>query len=275
MMSEFRCVDTHSLWTKTKPERMGERYRLLRTEGEKCFLFPHGTPHDPGRPHYPICNKEGCLSCSGLQAAYKRLSLLGKYSEAYKRVVGKGIEEAKEEAIRLALRYADPSDPTNKCNWAIRAAKKKGIIPTPPRIPLGGGLEMAKCVAWQEVYSPALGKYVRRCARFAGVGELGEVGDVPLGQPTGQRCVSWKRVYSPALGKYVRRCAEFAGTGELGETYVPRSRRTRRPRRLAGLGKAVAPGECARTKGGVVYCYFPGRGVRFVGKRVPAGMREV
>lgn len=132
----FRCVDTRNPWTGTKPETMHERYRLLQTEGEKCFLFPHGTPHDPGRPHYPICNKQGCLSCSGLQAAYKRLSMLGKYSELYKRVVGKGIEEAKRECVLLALQYADPSDPTNKCNWAIRAAKRMGIIPVPPPRPL-------------------------------------------------------------------------------------------------------------------------------------------
>jgi len=137
MRSIFRCVDTRRPWSETKPERMWERYELLRREGEKCFLFPHGTPHDPGRPHYPICTREGCLSCAGLQAAYKRLRQLGKYSEAYKRIVGKGIDEAVRECILLALQYADPSDPTNKCNWAIRAAKRMGLIPYPPPRPIG------------------------------------------------------------------------------------------------------------------------------------------
>lgn len=42
-----------------------------------------------------------------------------------------------------------------------------------------GGLgKMSKCVSWQTVYSPALGKEVRRCAKFAkfaGAGGLGQL----------------------------------------------------------------------------------------------------
>lgn len=136
-----------------------------------------------------------------------------------------------------------------------------------------------KCVEWKEVWSPALGKYVRRCARFAIAG-VPELGDAGLGQPKGQKCVRWKYVWSPALGKYVRRCAEFEGvSGEMGEVYVPlRARaaaRPRPPRLRGGLGIAVQPRQCAKTKLGVYYCWIPGRGVKFVGKTPLPGYQVV
>jgi len=48
----------------------------------------------------------------------------------------------------------------------------------------GGNIDMArKCVRWQEVYSPVLGKMVRRCADFeggglSGIGNLGALSDI-------------------------------------------------------------------------------------------------
>jgi len=128
------------------------------------------------------------------------------------------------------------------------------------------------CVEWQEVYSPALGKYVRRCKRYQAHYPTGPVSGL---EGRYWHCVEWQEVYSPALGKYVRRCKRYAPGGtagvELGETYVPLRERAR----MGELGKVIPPGTCTATRFGVYYCYIPGRGVRFVGKSPLPGYRVV
>jgi hypothetical protein len=78
-----------------------------------------------------------------------------------------------------------------------------------------------KCIKYQEVYSPVLGKKVKRCMQFAeGLGleeDLSESRRVrrrrkrKLGLEDPAKCVEWQTVYSPALGKHVKRCKRFAG----------------------------------------------------------------
>ena len=63
---------------------------------------------------------------------------------------------------------------------------------------------MRRCVRYKMVYSPKLGRKVKRCADFEGTsrGVGGLSGDI-------RSCVRYKEVYSPKLGKKVKRCAEF------------------------------------------------------------------
>lgn len=124
MMARYKCVNTTHLWHVQKPKTRFARYRLLEQEGEKCFLMPKGTPYDPGVPHYPICSTSGCLSCAGMQAAYKRLSMYKKHSREYQKRRSE-IDAMLDRLVNMALKYADSGDPTNKCNWALRAARRR------------------------------------------------------------------------------------------------------------------------------------------------------
>lgn len=123
MASAYPCVDTKSPRWTDKPVRAHDRDLVLTKCGRKCFLFPDGTPSDPGRPHYPICVKcksgrcRCCLSCTGLQAVYRRLTMaIPKYRGEMRRQA----EAKKEQVVRMALQHATP---TNACKWAISAAK--------------------------------------------------------------------------------------------------------------------------------------------------------
>lgn len=116
---------------------------------------------------------------------------------------------------------------------------KKKLIPAKKKVAgleyLTGGEYMEgkirTCAEWQEVYSPVLGKKVKRCKRFAGLFEgLGLEGKL-------RSCVEWKEVYSPALGKKVKRCVRFAG--EEGLEGVKRRRR-----KLGELAILEDPAKC-------------------------------
>jgi len=232
-------------WKETKPRTRFERYQLARTHPE-CFLFPTGTPTDPGVPHYPICTRSGEVSCPGLLAAYRRLMVYGKrYGGEWE----KRARDAIRKVLSIASRYADPSDPANVCNFVFRAretVKQRG---------LGGANLMGiyrHCIAYKQTRAG------KRCAKYApgpgpGVSGLSEpdVGYLEegyLGDPGKYRhCVAWK------MTKAGRRCARYApGPGPVSGA--------------SGLSGSMAPGECRYTRAGVKYCYIPGRGVRFVGK---------
>jgi len=115
-------------WSRYKPVTKFHRSRLIKACGDVCFLMPEGTPARPRVPGYPICSRldltgDRCVvSCPGLEAAYKRLMMGIKhytYPERYKAYMA----AAARRAIRIARQYADPSDPTNTCNWSLRAER--------------------------------------------------------------------------------------------------------------------------------------------------------
>lgn len=117
---------SRSGWTRNKPATRYARSKLVAKCGSTCFLLPAGTPARPNVPAYPICvdltlSKGRCvLSCPGLEAAFKRLRMgvvHYKYPPAY---INK-LRALSNQAIKLAREHADPSDPTNTCNWSLRA----------------------------------------------------------------------------------------------------------------------------------------------------------
>lgn len=129
-MAKFQRVDKRpknlSSWQRFKPATHGQRYKLRDKCGDVCFLVPGGTPARPDVPAYPICARldrvrgQCVLSCPGLEAAYKRLRL-GIAHYTYPAGVKAYMRAAADRAIKLALQNADPDDPTNTCNWALRA----------------------------------------------------------------------------------------------------------------------------------------------------------
>lgn len=60
-----------------------------------------------------------------MEAAYKRLRL-GIAHYTYSPKVKANMEAAARKVVNLARKYADPRDPTNTCNWALRASKRVG-----------------------------------------------------------------------------------------------------------------------------------------------------
>jgi len=253
-------------WKEVKPRTRFERYELAKVKPE-CFLFPEGTPTDPGVPHYPICTRTGEISCPGLLAAYRRLMVYGK---RYPPEFQPKVAEALRRIIRIAERYADPRDPQNVCNFVFRAKetlRERGFR-------LMGVYR--HCIAWK------MTRAGRRCAKYApgpgpsvsGVGEVGELAGKY------RVCVAWK------MTRAGRRCAKYAPVsgaemGELAGKYrkCVAYKMTRAGLRCAkyapvsgaevgevGLGATMRPGECRVTRGGVKYCYIPGKGVRFVGE---------
>lgn len=214
MLNRFPCVDTHTIrWGVQKPSDPYEYRQLLATHGAKCFLMPKGTIADPNQPHYPICSyPTGCLSCSGLEAAYKRLSVYAKASPLYRQEPQR-VEKLLKRAIYLALPYANSADPTNQCNWAYRAAKRHGIPVAQPQLKgvfamFGRHMTPGECATTKGgvryCYIPGKGvRFQKKGSTLRG-----------FGQPTGQKCRKWKTVYSPVLGHNVRRCADFAGFGQ-------------------------------------------------------------
>lgn len=264
-------------WHEVKPKRRWERYRLVK-EKPGCFLFPEGTPTDPGVPHYPICTKEGEVSCVGLLAAYRRLMVYGK---RYPAEFQPQVRAALRRIVEIAKRLSDKNDPANVCNFVYRAERtlrERGLLGV--ETIEGGVLEMAarrtRTKAKTEVkrkrktkmspgecgqarnmtwycYIPNVGvRFVtaaeaarikggkRRRKGVSGIEDFGEVEGVyrhcvewkktragwrcaryepgpgepvppPIGELEGsiRRCVAYQTVYSPALGRYVRRCARY------------------------------------------------------------------
>lgn len=125
-----------------------------------------------------------------------RLRSCVEWQEVYSPVLGK--------TVRRCKRFAGILGEIGLEGKRVRRRRKRGLALE--ALPKG-----AKCVRYQEVYSPKLGKSVKRCAEWA----LSE-GLTGLEDPA--RCVEWQEVYSPALGKVVRRCKRFAGeiAGEEG-----------------------------------------------------------
>lgn len=117
---------SQSGWTKNKPATQGAREKLMGKCGQVCFLLPTGTPARPNVPAYPICvdltrSKGRCVvSCPGLEAAFKRLRM-GIAHYKYPAGYIANLRALSNHAIKLAREHADPSDPTNTCNWALRA----------------------------------------------------------------------------------------------------------------------------------------------------------
>lgn len=132
-MAKFQRVDKRpknlSSWRRFKPATHSQRYRLRDKCGRMCFLSPGGTPARPGVPAYPICARidrvqgQCVLSCPGLEAAYKRLRM-GLVHYTYSPKVKAYMRAAEHRAVRLALQNAEPDDPTNTCNWALRAKRR-------------------------------------------------------------------------------------------------------------------------------------------------------
>jgi len=134
MAKGFQRVDhrpkSKSGWRIFKPATITQRERIQDKCGSVCFLMPAGTPARKGVPAYPICarlDKTGgqcVLSCPGMEAAYKRL-MMGivhyTYPEGYKAYM----RAAVNRVIRLARQHADPKDPTNTCNWSLRASYQR------------------------------------------------------------------------------------------------------------------------------------------------------
>ena len=120
---------SQSSWGRYKPATHAARYKLRGKCGDACFLLPGGTPARPGVPAYPICSsleKVGnrcVLSCPGMEAAYKRL-MLGIAHYKYSPNVKRQMQAAARKVVEMALKYADPRDPSNTCNWALRASKR-------------------------------------------------------------------------------------------------------------------------------------------------------
>jgi len=65
-LASIRCVTKDEWkWEEKKPKTPSERQELLRKCGRECFL-------DPSKLKFPICNKQCCIDCDGLRAAYVR-----------------------------------------------------------------------------------------------------------------------------------------------------------------------------------------------------------
>ncbi len=101
-LNEFKCITKDEWkWEEKKPKTPSERYDVLEKCGAECFLDPTAKP-----PKFPICNKECCLDCDGLRAAYVRArALVGASKRAGKEELSRYYEEIAERARNLALKY--------------------------------------------------------------------------------------------------------------------------------------------------------------------------
>ena len=236
MGNGFQRVDTRpkreSSWQKYKPATLAQRYKLRDRCGEVCFLIPGGTPARPDVPAYPICAAldkvagQCVLSCPGLEAAYKRLRL-GLAHYTYGEDVKAGMRRAVGEAIALARKAADRSNPANTCNWALTAAGLRGSAASQ----LEGGFEPMRM-------QPGECRQTRRGAVYC---------------------------YTKAGVRFVRR-ALWAGASAAGAMAMPFVDGMNFLPGFAarGRGKKMREGECRRTKNGVRFCKRRGV-VRFVG----------
>jgi len=117
---------SQSGWSIFKPVRLSQRQDIQQKCGNVCFLMPEGTPARRGVPSYPICSRldktggQCVLSCPGMEAAYKRLRM-GIVHYTYPPEQKSYMIAQVNRVIRMARQHADPGDPTNTCNWSLRA----------------------------------------------------------------------------------------------------------------------------------------------------------
>ena len=118
------CVSTRPRKVaKVAPKQVGQREWLLKRYGKRAFLLPGGTLARPGVPAFPVVDSHGCFTCSLARAAYSRLSQgIARASSPAK--YRSQLILARKQLIATAVRYADPSDKRNACNFAIRSAKE-------------------------------------------------------------------------------------------------------------------------------------------------------
>jgi hypothetical protein len=128
-LSGSDCVDTRpprkSPISKVHPVLVSKRRKLLDKCGRKAFLLPEGTPSKPTVPSYPIVGPDCCYHCGLMRMQYTRLG--AAYNRAKSRVYKMQINEARERLIRKAARFADRRNPSNACNWALKAAERYKI----------------------------------------------------------------------------------------------------------------------------------------------------
>ena len=117
-----RCVDKKSPVGRAVPKSTKGRRARLKRFGKRAFLIPGGTPASPGVPSYPVLDGRGCFHCRMGRAAYTRIgqALARDEPESYKRK----LRAARRRLIKTALRFSDPQDGSNACNWSIAASKR-------------------------------------------------------------------------------------------------------------------------------------------------------
>lgn len=128
-LSGADCVDTRpprkSPISKVHPVLVSKRRKLLEKCGRRAFLLPEGTPSRPTVPSYPVMGSDCCYHCGLMRMQYTRLG--AAYNRAKSRLYKGKITEARERLIRKAAQFADRRDPSNACNWALKAAEKYKI----------------------------------------------------------------------------------------------------------------------------------------------------
>ena len=123
-----RCVNIATM-KKSPPSRLsryyshvGIRRKMLKKCGKGSFLIPEGTPAK-AVPSFPVVDKNCCFHCGLARMAYTRIGQginKADYPEEYKAELRK----ARKRLIREALRYADPRNEKNQCNWAYAASRR-------------------------------------------------------------------------------------------------------------------------------------------------------
>jgi hypothetical protein len=103
-LASVKCVTKDEWrWEEKKPKTRAERYELLKKYGRDCFL-------DPDKLKFPVCNKQGCIDCDGLRAAYTRArSLITASKRAGRQDLAKYYEEIANKARELAEKHG--------CEW--------------------------------------------------------------------------------------------------------------------------------------------------------------
>lgn len=107
------------------PPTVGARRELLTRCGSGAFLMPDGTQARPDVPGYPVMGEDCCYHCGMMRAAYTRI---GQALNRKGSVLEKArLKNARRGLIRKAAAFADRSDKSNACNWALAAAKRYRI----------------------------------------------------------------------------------------------------------------------------------------------------